>query len=309
MASIAFLIAETDSIEDGNYLRFGNELLQRGLDVAICLIDSISMNGSSIMVKGFTLERALSIGDPLPVLETFDLAAFSHIWLLSLGFRKTFLDKMQLLYAVGDRVRIINSLDAITHLNSKYLLATRPALLKYPATYASTNPEELYEIMLQGGRWIAKPPAGSLGREVFLISQADANARVILETLCGPDRDQFTLLQAYVEGVEKGEKRILFANGKPIGQYRRHAINDHRSNLHQGAGSEMCELTEDEARYCDTLGSFLEGFGAAFVGLDLIYPWIIEFNVINPGGLVTIAELGGQDLTATIIDEIGFTHS
>jgi glutathione synthase len=309
MDSIAFLIADTESIEDGNYLRLGNELLQRGFGVAVCLIDSISMHDSNIRVKGFTLNRAMNDGDSIPALESFDLSIFSHLWLLSLGFRRTFLDKMQLLYSISDRVHIINSLDTITHLNSKYFLATRPGQFKYPATYASTDPEELYQIMQQGGMWIAKPPAGSLGREVFLISHEDANARVILETLCGPDKDQFTLLQAYIQGVEKGEKRVLLAGGKPIGQYRRIAKNDHRNNLHQGASSEMCELTAQETRYCIALGAFLKDFGAEFVGLDLVYPWIIEFNVINPGGLVTIAELGGQDLTATIIDEIGFTHS
>ena len=63
MDSIAFLIADTESIEDGNYLRLGNELLQRGFGVAVCLIDSISMHDSNIRVKGFTLNRAMNDGD------------------------------------------------------------------------------------------------------------------------------------------------------------------------------------------------------------------------------------------------------
>ena len=74
----------------------------------------------------------------------------------------------------------------------------------------------------------------------------------------------------------------------------------------QGARSEACKLTKEEANYCEKLGAFLKDFGAELVGLDLAYPWIIEFNVINPGGLLTIEELTGQDLTATIVDELGF---
>ena len=182
---------------------------------------------------------------------------------------------MQLLYSINDRVRIINSLDEIMHLKSKYFLASRPELFRYPTTYASNNPAELYQIIEQGGRWIAKPPAGSLGREVFLISNEDANARVILETLCGPDNDQYTLLQAYVAEIEQGEKRVLFAGGKPVGQYRRIAETDHRTNIMQGARSEACKLTKEEANYCEKLGAFLKDFGAELVGLDLAYPWII----------------------------------
>ncbi len=306
MDKIAFLIAKTDSLVDGNYLRFGNELRARGFTVTFCLVDSISMYGSNVMARGFTLDQEVTDGDAFPALDTFDLTAFSHLWLLSLGLRRNFLDKMQLLYSINDKVRIINSLDAIMHLKSKYFLASQPEQFKYPTTHASTDPTELYQIILQGGRWIAKPPAGSLGREVFLISKEDANARVILETLCGPDNDQYTLLQAYVAEIEQGEKRVLFAGGKPVGQYRRIAETDHRTNIMQGARSEACELTKEEANYCKKLGAFLKDFGAELVGLDLAYPWIIEFNVINPGGLLTIEELTGQDLTATIVDELGF---
>ena len=32
-----------------------------------------------------------------------------------------------------------------------------------------------------------------------------------------------------------------------------------------------------------------------FAGIDLAYPWLIEVNVINPGGLGTIEQLTGQD--------------
>jgi glutathione synthase len=306
MNKIAFLIAETDRLIDGNYLRFGNELRARGFNVTFCLVDSIAMHGSEVVARGFTLDRNMADGDAFPSHEKVDLADFSYIWLLSLGFRQGFLDKIQLLYSINDSTCIINSLDVIMHLKSKYFLASRPDQFNYPVTHASTDPTALHEIVLQGGRWIAKPPAGSLGREVFLIGREDVNARVILETLCGPDKDRYTLLQRYVAEIEQGEKRVLFAGGKPVGQYRRIAREDHRTNIMQGASIETCELTSQEADYCIKLGAFLKDFGAGFVGLDLAYPWVIEFNVINPGGLLTIEELTGHDLTATILDGLGF---
>lgn len=306
MKNIALLVAETDALTDGNYLRFANEFLKRDVNVSICLIDSISLHQSNVMVSGFKVNTELKDGNPFPKLNRLSLEDFSHLWILSLGLRSSFLDKMQLLYSIDDKVRIINSLDAIMHLKSKYFLASKPHLFKYPESFASTDPDELFEVLGTADRWIAKPPAGSLGRDVFLLSARDPNARVILESLCGPDRNQFTLLQAYVPEIERGEKRVLFAGGKVVGQYIRTAVADHRTNLMQGAKAGSCELTPDEAAYCNELGAFLKGFGADFVGMDLAFPWIIEFNVINPGGLLTIAELTGHDLSSTIISEIGF---
>jgi len=122
--------------------------------------------------------------------------------------------------------------------------------------------------------------------------------------MTGPEADQYCLLQPYVEEIIKGEKRVLIAGGEPVGQYLRHAGKDHRTNVMHDAEIEPCDLDEAEDKYCRTIGAFLTSHGADFVGLDLAYPYVIEFNVINPGGLLTIESLTGKDLTADIIDRI-----
>jgi glutathione synthase len=304
---IAILIAETENIVDGNYLRFGNELSARGHEVTYCLIDTLSLHQSRVSAKGFSAGQPLQDGDAFPLLENFPLEEFPDVWILSLGFRSSFLDKMQLLFSLNEKVNLINSLDTIMHLKSKYFLASKPELFNYPESYASSDPDILYKIVEGGGRWIAKPPAGSFGRDVFFLAQGDPNARVILQSLCGPELDQFTLLQKYVPEIEQGEKRVLLVAGKPVGQYRRLANQDHRTNIMQGAHSEACTLSDEEAAYCLKIGSYFKKFGAEFVGLDMAYPWIIECNVINPGGLLTIEELTGQDLTNVILDEFHFS--
>ncbi len=304
MPRIVFLIAETDTLVDGNYLRLGNALLARGSSPVFCLIDSLAMYHSRVVAKGFSVDQAIHDGEPFPELRPFDLAEFDVIWVLSLGLRQSFLDKMQLLHAIGEETRIINSLDAIMHLKSKYFLAGKPDRFHYPETHASTDPDELFRVIGDGGKWIAKPPAGSLGRDVFLLEREDANVRVILNSLCGPDQDRYVLLQRYVAEIEAGEKRILLAGGKPVGQYRRLQDADHRTNLNTGARIEPCDLTPEETACCFRLGSLLQDMGAEFVGLDLAWPWVIEFNVINPGGLLTIEQLTGQDLSEAILDEI-----
>ncbi|MFT6517250.1 MAG: glutathione synthase, partial [Candidatus Azotimanducaceae bacterium] len=142
------------------------------------------------------------------------------------------------------------------------------------------------------------------GRSVFLLRANDPNCQVILETLTGNDNDEYCLLQPYVSEIEQGEKRVLIAGGVPVGQYLRRAAKDHRTNRMQGADIAACDLTAEEQQYCETIGEFLRSQGVEFAGLDLAYPWVIEFNVINPGGLLTIEQLTGAQLCKAIIKQI-----
>jgi len=139
---------------------------------------------------------------------------------------------------------------------------------------------------------------------VYLLTSDDPNARVILESMCGPEQDRFCLLQRYVDEISNGEKRVILAGGKPVGQYLRIARKDHRTNIQQGATFQSCELTPEEIEYSERIGELLMSHGAEFVGMDLVYPWVIEFNVINPGGLLTIEQVAGDDITAAILHNI-----
>ncbi len=310
MPSIAFLVAKTDRVVDDNYQRFSNVMLEQGYSVYIGFIDSLAMETSQVVADLFQLTERLLTDSPFPRMRSMPLGQMDNIWVLSLGLRNSFLDKFQLLYTLEGQCRIINSLNAIMHFKSKYFLASHGQIFQHPDLFASTDPQALYRHMLHaeerepGQRWIVKPPAGSLGRSVFLISVKDPNAQVILETLTGADADQYCLLQPYLKEIETGEKRVLIAGGEPVGQYLRRAAKDHRTNRMQGAHLSACDLTLEELAYCRQIGKFLVDQGVEFAGLDLAHPWVIEFNVINPGGLVTIEQLTGVSLCKKIVEQI-----
>ena len=308
MIRILFLIPESDRLVDGNYLRFTNELLNNDCEVCLCLVDSLALSHSQITASGWNVTAPINAGDPVPSLTICTLVDFDIVWLFSLGQRNSFLDKFQMLYTVGNNVRFINSLDSIMHLKSKYFIASMPEMIRHPETHAGCDPEKLLTIIEESRRtWVVKPPAGSLGRDVFLLKPENPNNRSILKYLCGQNQDQYTLLQEYIDEIENGETRVLFANGRIVGQYKRHAVNDHRTNLLQGAKSQPCSLTTEEVDYCMEIGTLLKSKGANFVGMDMAYPWVIEFNVINPGGLLTINQLTGVDLAPRIIKQLGMT--
>ncbi|GFM36810.1 hypothetical protein DSM19430T_14940 [Desulfovibrio psychrotolerans] len=234
--------------------------------------------------------------------RTVPLASFGHVQVLSFGPRASFLDYLQLLRLLAEGVPVTNSPDALMHLNSKYLMAGMGRLFPTPLTHASTDADTLWSVVSQSDEpWIVKPPAEAFGRDVFLISRADTNARAILQSMTGHGTGRYCLLQQYVPQIRQGEVRVLLAGGRVVGQYRRRAAQDHRTNLAQGAVSEPCELTPEERALCDRLGTWLLERGVVFAGVDLAYPYIIECNVLSPGGIATIAELTGHDLSGTVL--------
>ena len=294
-------------IEDDNYLRIGKALARRGHGVQLAPIDSLRLKASALQASGFDLDHdeGLAPGDPLPATQEIMLDALDVVWVLGLGERSSFLDKIQLLYTLR-HAQVINSLDALMHFKSKYFLTSISDLVQHPITFASTDPAELMAVLqAQGGRWIAKPPAGSLGRDVFLVSKDDSNALAVLQHLCGPMENQYTLLQQYIPEIEQqGEKRLLMTAGKVIGQYQRFHETDHRTNVTLGARVEPASLADDERQYCERVAERLLQRGLVYFAMDMVYPWVIELNVVNPGGLATLEQLDGQCRSQLVADRV-----
>lgn len=304
MARTALLIQETPTLEDGNYLRFAHELVKSGHTVDILFIDSLRLLAGQVTANAFSWRPDLKPGSSFPVSTALKID-HELVWILGLGDRGNFLDKYQLLYSLPESCKIINSLDAIMHLKSKYYLASQGDQFPSPETYASNSAEELINIV-QGneGKWIVKPPAGSLGRDVYLTHASDSQLGDIIQNLCGVDNSRYTMLQRYIPEIEQGEKRVLLAGGRVIGQYLRLPLLDHRTNITAGAKTEPCSLTDAEHAYCNGLAHQILLKGAWFAGVDLVYPWLIEVNVINPGGITTIEELTGCDLSAQVVEAV-----
>ena len=306
MSKIAFFIPNfEESHIDSNYLRIANELNKRGVAVTLLLIDTLSLCKSQVFAEGWKYTQTPITDHSRFNLKEFNLLEFTHLWVFSLGTKESFLDKYQLLYTGKYDIHFVNSLEAIMHLKSKYFLTSNTRVFKHPETHASTKADKLLKHVESSGKaWIAKPPAGSLGRDVFLLRPGNSNNRAILENLCGPKGNQYALIQEHISAIEYGEKRVLIAGAKIVGRYKRLASGDHRTNLLRGATSQVCDLTPDESAYCNEIGAWLQGMGANYVGIDMVYPWIIEFNVVNPGGLMTIEELTGEDLAPKIVKQL-----
>ncbi|MEB3321730.1 MAG: glutathione synthase, partial [Synechococcaceae cyanobacterium] len=105
------------------------------------------------------------------------------------------------------------------------------------------------------------------------------------------------MIQAFLPGVQAGDKRILLVDGEPIGAVnRRPRAGEFRSNLAVGGAPEACGLSETERRICAELAPALRAEGLFFVGIDVIDGRLSEINVTSPTGVREVERLGGVDL-------------
>lgn len=213
----------------------------------------------------------------------FPLAAFDLIWPVGLGARDSFLDRMQLLRAI-DQARFVNAVDALVYLHGKL------ALLEFqPETHVGADVDALLAVVGQGGRWVAKPIAGSFGRGVVDLAVGAARQRAILAGLTGGGAGRPCIVQRFARPAGTVEKRVLIAGREVIGAYAK------SGNLAAGAVARRTALTGGERGLIGRVATRLDEQGARYAGVDLAYPYIFEANVANPGGLATLAALNGVD--------------
>jgi len=284
MPSICFLTTTRGVPRNDNHRRLPDAFAAAEWDVTRADHDDVRLSAAGVCIAP----------DDAP-LDRFDL-----IWPIGLGARDSFLDRMQLL-AMLDQRRFITSASALLMHHAKYSLALGPLARYHPQTYASRDPQWLREIVASGGDWIAKPPAASFGRDVYRLRAIDPNLDVILDALTGHDGSRYCLLQRFLPEIERGETRVLLANGVVIGAYLRRPGADHRVNLALDGRAEIVALGAAEAALATAAAEHLITHGIRYVAIDIAYPWIVEFNLANPGGLETIERLTGENLAPRVV--------
>jgi glutathione synthase len=268
MNSIAFLLGDTRIARNDNHERLPEGFAAAGWAVSLLPQESIRLDPGGVLLG---TERA----------DRFDL-----IWPLGLGRVATFFDRMQLLRQVPQD-RFVTRVDALVYLHAKYRWWRF-----MPETYASNDAGYLMSVLRRGGQWVLKPSAGSYGRDVQLVT-ADQSGEAAVERLTAGGT--YCFLQRFVPAVRHGEKRTLVAGGRVIGSYLRLADGSFRSNLALGAHAQPTALDDGERALVETIAAELVQEGVGYAAVDTVYPYLIEVNLANPGGLSTLTELYGRD--------------
>lgn len=292
MPVVLLLTSTAEPLAEETAARVPPAFLRRGWRVETACIDTLALEAGA------------------PTVETragrLDLATADLIWVLGFGRAATFLDKMQLLAAVPGRIPFVNSVGALLTLHAKYPLADAGSDFPQPETHAAMDPNVLAATAQRGGGfWVLKPPAGSFGRGVTVAEAGSDRLFEAARTLTEGGR--YALLQRWCPEVEnEGETRVLIAGGAIVGCYERVPLGGaDAANL--GAGGHAIPADPDDpARDALALraAALLAERGVHFAGLDIAGPWILEANVINPGGIATLEALGYSGVVDRVVDRL-----
>lgn len=320
--NVLLLIDSVKSFQDNNHLILGNALFRKGCGVGYGLVNSLAFVDNRYVCDLATLDHGLEPGESLGGALTWaNVEDYDLIWVMSQPHPSIEKEVYQLLWALSARVQLVNSVEGLVFLNNKSNLHTIVPSEHLIPGHVANDFDHLWELFTATAdrTWVVKPINEGQGADVYVLRQHDSNARVILQSMTGnaqikremrfPDTiglaDTYCVMQHYVAETLLREKRVLFCGGHFLGAYRRiHAAHEHRAHRMHGAQQIPVSLEPEEDALCHMVARNLLQHGVHFVGLDVAFPYILECNLVNPGGIRTLSHLTGKDYAAAAVDHL-----
>ena len=195
---------------------------------------------------------------------------------------------------------VVNDPQSVRDAPEKLLVTHYPELM--PPTLVSWDVGEIHAFRRQWKDIIVKPLFGNGGSGVFRIREDDQNLNALLEMHFARSREPL-MIQRYEAAVRKGDKRIILADGVPIGAINRvPAEGEARSNMHVGGVAQPVQLSARDQEICEAIGPMLRERGLIFVGIDVIGDWLTEINVTSPTGLQELQRFDGSNPAGALWD-------
>jgi glutathione synthase len=199
---------------------------------------------------------------------------------------------------------VVNRARGLRDMNEKVYTAWFPQCCA--PTLVTRDIAEMAAFAREHGKIVCKPLHSMGGHSVFVLDQADKNARVVYETLT-EDGTRFAIVQKYLPDiVQGGDARVLLIDGEPIpyALARIPSATDHRGNLAAGAQGIGRPLTERDRWLCQQIGPAMSAAGMLFVGLDVIGGYVTEINVTSPTGARELEKQFNIDIGGTLVAAI-----
>lgn len=205
--------------------------------------------------------------------------------------------------AERDGVRVVNPPLTLVDFNEKLFATHFPQFC--PPYVIASDYETIRAFWAQHKRIIIKPLDSMGGDGVFLVGENDVNFDVIWETLTL--RGTYpAVVQAFIEEIKDGDKRIVIIDGKPYGHalVRTPRAGSVRGNMAAGGLTSVRPLTPSETDIAETVGKFLKDKNIMFAGIDVIGDRLTEVNITSPTGLRQISAATGEDVAAILMRAI-----
>lgn len=267
----------------------------RGHRIDHCLVRDVQLRGGTPFAssRSATMSREAEEAVVLGELENVDIADYDGVFI-----RKDppFDDEYLWLSLILERARgeslIINDPRGLRDANEKLYACHFPELM--PTTLVSSSRDAIRAFTKElGGKAVIKPVDGHGGAGIFMLQSDDKNFNACVEAVTHGGK-RVAMIQEFLPGVSKGDKRILLAGGEILGAILRVPKGDDlRSNIHVGGSVVATEIDADDQRIVDGVRERLEKDGLFFVGLDVIGGKLTEVNVTSPTGIQQMTRLSG----------------
>lgn len=206
-------------------------------------------------------------------------------------------------------VLVLNDAYALSHaFIDKLYFEELPEEIK-PASIITRDKEEILDFFEKHKKKIVlKPLEGSGGQNVYLIDKNEKNINQIITTI---SEKGYVIAQEYLPAVKDGDVRVLLMNGEVLKKDGKYGVvkrvsgeGEFRSNLSLGASPDSSPFTDEMKRIIELTAPKLKKDGLFLVGLDIVKDKLIEINVLSPGGLEVMMDIGLPDFSPTIIEAI-----
>ena len=282
------------------------EATARGWEVWTCQVEHLGLVGDDAVVDACPTQ-VLPASTPR---EAFQLEASSFHRLAEFDvvlMRKdppvdvNYLHATWILDHARGKTLLVNDPRGLRELNEHLAVLRFPDLT--PPTIVTRSTDKLRAFQAeQGGTIVVKPVDGYGGLGIFVVRDGDLNASSILETSTGAGT-RWTLAQKYLPEASQGDKRIILADGEPVGAVLRvPGSAEARGNLHVGGRAVKTEVDARDREIIAAIAPFLREHGQILVGLDVIGGMLTEINITSPTGVRHASRLDERNVAEPILD-------
>ena len=203
-------------------------------------------------------------------------------------------------YIDPEKTLVINTPAGIRMANEKmYALQFKEVI---PETIVSQDKSVIQKFVEKQGAGVLKPLGGKGGEGILFLEPSDRNFNSLVEVSTQRGREP-VMIQTYLPAAKEGDKRIILLNGKPIGAVNRIPTGkEFRGNMAVGGRVAATEITPQDQKICEQVGSRVQKDGLYFVGIDVIGGYLTEVNVTSPTGIREIDRLNNVRLGEQVIE-------
>jgi len=297
-------IAGVDIRADSTF-RLALEAQERGHALFYYQVSDLALEEGRLRVYGHDLEvRAVATDHySLDERRRADLAQMDVVLLRQdPPFDMGYITNTHLLERIHPRTLVVNDPFWVRNSPEKLMVLDFEDLM--PPTMIARGLDDLRRFKNEHGDIILKPLYGNGGAGVFRLGHADRNLSALHELFLSITPEPL-MAQKFLPAVEKGDKRVILVEGKPVGAINRiPGEGETRSNMHVGGRPEKIAMTERDHEICERIGPTLCERGLIFTGIDVIGDCLTEINVTSPTGIQELERFDGVNIAALIWDAI-----